>query len=58
MTLCRNYQSGISQSRIAYVTEIYPECNHVEPYVKHKDGKQMISREIIIVINQFGLLKR
>ena len=28
-------------SRIPYVTEIYPECNHVEPYVKHKDGKQI-----------------
>ena len=58
MTLRRNYQSGINVSRIAYVTEIYPECNHMEPYVKHKDGKQIDYTRIIIVMNWFSLLKR
>ena len=39
-------------------TEFYPECNHMEPFVKYKDENKLITREIIIVINRFGLLKR
>ena len=31
----------LMSDRIVNITEIYPECNHVEPYVKHKDGKQI-----------------
>ena len=59
MTLCRNYQSGINV-RVASPTSRKFTQNVItwNPLSNTKMENNLITREIIIVINRFSLLKR
>ena len=59
MTLCRNYQSGINV-RVASPTSRKFTQNVItwNPLSNTNMENKLITREIIIVINRFGLLKR
>ena len=59
MTLCRNYQSGINV-RVASPTSRKFTQNVItwNPLSNTKMENKLITREIIIVINRFGLLKQ